>query len=95
LAWAGRRDELNARRRADYRAEHPLPTRPCVVCGENFSGRPDALVCGPECRRQRKLEQRRRYHSAKWSPGRIAPFEFVKLLTLRAIAAEVDSNLHS
>jgi hypothetical protein len=61
--WRARNREYiesyNARRRAEYRAEHPRPTRPCVVCGRPFSGRPDALVCGPECRRQRKLEQRR------------------------------------
>jgi len=42
---------------AEYREAHPLPSRPCVVCGKPFSGRPDALVCGPECRQQRKLEQ--------------------------------------
>jgi hypothetical protein len=52
-------ESYNAKRRAEYRSEHPLPTRPCVVCGQPFSGRPDALVCSEECRRQRKLEQRR------------------------------------
>ena len=65
-------ERYNAERRAEYRTQHPLPTRPCVVCGrpvtkrpdalvcgEPFSGRPNALVCGPECRRQRKLVQRR------------------------------------
>ena len=49
----------NTMRRAEYRSAHPLPSRPCVVCGRAFRGRPDALVCGPECRHQRKLEQRR------------------------------------
>ena len=57
-------DAYNAQRRAEYRAEHPLPTRPCVVCGESFTGRPNALVCGPECRRQRKIQQRRRLREA-------------------------------
>jgi hypothetical protein len=51
-------ERYNAERRREYREAHPLTTRPCVVCGEPFSGRPDALVCGQKCRRQRKLEQR-------------------------------------
>ena len=49
----------NAERRLAYRAEHPLKARPCVVCGKPFTKRPDAIVCGEECRRARKLEQRR------------------------------------
>ena len=52
-------ESYNERRRAEYRAAHPLSERPCVVCGEPFSGRRNALVCGERCRRQRKLEQRR------------------------------------
>jgi predicted nucleic acid-binding Zn ribbon protein len=52
-------ERYDAQRRAEYRAEHPLPTRPCVVCGMPFAGRPDALVCGEDCRRLRKIEQRR------------------------------------
>ena len=52
-------ERYNAARLSEYRAAHPLPTRPCLVCGEPFSGRPDALVCGEECRRLRKLEQRK------------------------------------
>jgi hypothetical protein len=52
-------ERYNAERRAEYRAAHPLPTRACLVCGELFSGRPDALVCSEQCRRNRKLEQRR------------------------------------
>jgi hypothetical protein len=52
-------ENLNAKRRAEYRAAHPLPERPCVVCGKPMRKRPDALVCSPECRRLRKLEQRR------------------------------------
>jgi hypothetical protein len=61
---AKNRDEVNARRRQEYRAAHPLPTRPCVVCGKPFTGRPDALVCGQRCRRQRKIEQRRALRAA-------------------------------
>jgi hypothetical protein len=60
--WRERNPEAvaayNAARRREYREAHPLPSRPCVVCGEPFNGRPDALVCDPECRQQRKLEQR-------------------------------------
>ena len=51
--------EYNARRRREYRDAHPLQKRPCVVCGKAMTKRPDALVCGKECRRQRKIEQRR------------------------------------
>jgi hypothetical protein len=61
---AENRDGLNERRRAEYRAANPLPTRPCTVCGRPFSGRPDALVCSKKCRRLRKLEQRRRLRYA-------------------------------
>jgi hypothetical protein len=58
--WRERnRDDFNARRRAQYRAEHPLPTRPCVVCGEPFTGRRDALVCGERCRNRRRRELKR------------------------------------
>lgn len=46
----------NERRRERYRAEHPHPTRPCVVCREPFSKRPDALVCGERCRNRRKRD---------------------------------------
>jgi predicted nucleic acid-binding Zn ribbon protein len=49
----------NAKRRAEYRAAHPRKLRPCVVCGEPFTSRPNALVCGENCRRQRKMSQRR------------------------------------
>jgi hypothetical protein len=52
-------ERYNAVRRREYREAHPLPSRPCIVCGEAFSGRPDALVCSEGCRRRRKLEQRR------------------------------------
>jgi hypothetical protein len=66
--WRARNPEhlerYNADRRREYREAHPLPTRPCVVCGKSFSGRPDALVCRPECRQQRKLEQRRASRAA-------------------------------
>lgn len=58
--WRERnREQINAERRAAYRAEHPLPVRACVVCGGSFAKRPDALVCGPRCRKARKREQRR------------------------------------
>ncbi len=50
-------ERYNAKRRAAYRAAHPLPTRPCAVCGEPFVGRADALVCRERCRRLRKNEQ--------------------------------------
>jgi len=50
--------DYNEKRRAEYRAEHPLPMRPCIVCGEPFSKRADALVCSERCRNQRKYEQR-------------------------------------
>ena len=63
--WRERnRDEENAGRRARYREQHPLPTRPCVQCGEPFSGRPDALVCGESCRQQRNLERRKQQRGA-------------------------------
>jgi hypothetical protein len=49
----------NAERRRDYREAHPLPTRPCVVCGKLTTKRPNALVCSAECRRLRESEQGR------------------------------------
>jgi hypothetical protein len=52
-------ERYNAERRAEYRAAHPRPLRPCAVCGQLFEGRPDALVCGEQCRCERKTEQRR------------------------------------
>ena len=51
-------ETYNERRRAEYRAEHPLPTRPCAVCGRLMTKRPNALVCDERCRNQRKYEQR-------------------------------------
>jgi len=51
--------EYNERRRAEYRSEHPRTSRPCVVCGQPFSKRPDALVCSERCRNKRKHEQRK------------------------------------
>jgi predicted nucleic acid-binding Zn ribbon protein len=58
--WRDRnRERINAERRVEYRAEHPLPEKRCVVCGGSFTKRPDALVCGEECRRERRREQRR------------------------------------
>lgn len=58
--WRERnRDRENAERRAAYREAHPLSSRACVVCGQEFVHRPDAIVCGAECRRERKIEQRR------------------------------------
>jgi hypothetical protein len=50
--------QRNAERRAEYREAHPLPTRPCAVCEKPFTGRPDALVCSKDCRRERKRQQR-------------------------------------
>jgi hypothetical protein len=56
--------EYNERRRIEYRDAHPLPTRPCAVCGELFSKRPDALVCSPACREKRKEQRRLRRKAA-------------------------------
>ena len=56
--------EYNGRRRREYRDAHPLTTRPCAVCGKSMTKRPDALVCGEECRRLRKIEQRRASRAA-------------------------------
>jgi hypothetical protein len=52
--------EYNERRRREYRLEHPLRERTCVVCGRPLTKRPNALVCGDDCRRKRKMEQRKR-----------------------------------
>jgi hypothetical protein len=50
--WRERnRERLNAERRTAYREAHPRPLRKCVECRRSFTGRPDALVCSPECRR--------------------------------------------
>ena len=58
--WRQRnRERVNAERRVAYREQHPLPERPCIVCGEPFGKRADALVCGERCRNQRKDEQRK------------------------------------
>ena len=38
------RDRINSQRRQTYRDEHPLPVRPCVVCGKTMSRRPDAVL---------------------------------------------------
>jgi hypothetical protein len=63
--WRERnRERVNAERREAYRQAHPLRERACVVCGELFVGRSDALVCGEECRRKRKAAQRRRNYPA-------------------------------
>ena len=35
-----------------------------ALCGEPFSKRADALVCGERCRNRRKLEQRRALRAA-------------------------------
>ena len=57
--WRERnRDRVNAERRAAYREQHPRVERDCAVCGQSFTNRPDALVCGEECRLERKREQR-------------------------------------
>ena len=61
--WRDRnRERVNAERRAEYRAEHPLPEKRCVVCGTPFQRRPDAIVCSPKCRQARQNEQRRESH---------------------------------
>jgi hypothetical protein len=63
--WRDRNHErVNAERRAAYREAHPRVERSCVQCGRPFRGRPDAIVCGEECRRARRLEQRRDLHRA-------------------------------
>jgi predicted nucleic acid-binding Zn ribbon protein len=53
-------EQRNAQRRREYRDEHPLPTRPCAVCGEPFTGRRDAVVCGERCRNRRRRDLKRR-----------------------------------
>jgi predicted nucleic acid-binding Zn ribbon protein len=73
--------EYNERRRAEYWAEHPVPTRACVVCGEPHSRQPRALVCSERCRNERKREQRRKAAAALKAlsaldfPGRLGPGE--------------------
>jgi hypothetical protein len=68
--WRERnRERVNAERRAAYREEHPRVERDCVQCGRPFEGRPDALVCGEDCRRERKLEQRRKRPGVRGSQG--------------------------
>jgi predicted nucleic acid-binding Zn ribbon protein len=63
--WRDRnRERVNAERRAAYRAEHPRPEKRCVVCGETFVRKPDAIVCSAECRRVRQLGQRRERRKA-------------------------------
>jgi hypothetical protein len=58
--WRDRnRDEINAERRARYRAEHPLSEWHCVVCGEAFQSRRQQLVCSKPCRNRRKRVQRK------------------------------------
>jgi hypothetical protein len=61
--WRKRNPEyiaaLNKKRREEYRASHPPRERPCVVCGRPMTKRPNAIVCGLDCRRQRKIDQRR------------------------------------
>src|SRR5215218_4402537 len=52
-------EAYNERRRQAYRQANPLPERTCVVCGRPFAKRPDALVCSPRCREERKNAQRR------------------------------------
>ena len=49
----------NPERRREYRGNTGCMTRACAVCGKPFSKRPDAIVCGLECRRARKLGQDR------------------------------------
>jgi hypothetical protein len=63
--WRRRnREQIKAQRRREYREAHPLPTRSCSVCSQPFTGRPDRIVCGDECRERRKNEQRRRARAA-------------------------------
>jgi hypothetical protein len=45
---------VNAERRGEYRAEHPLPEKPCVVCDTPFQRRPDAIRLLPEAARPAK-----------------------------------------
>lgn len=68
-AWRARNGaEYNERRRQRYGDEHPLTTRPCAVCGEPMARPANVLVCGQECRRQRKREQRRTLASRDRAP---------------------------
>ena len=60
--WRARnRDELNARRREQYRLEHPLHEgRRCGECGREIPAtrNANALVCSPACRQARQAPQR-------------------------------------
>ena len=40
------------------------PSRPCVVCGREFSARNFAKTCSPECSRELWLVQRRKHYAA-------------------------------
>jgi hypothetical protein len=51
--------EYNAKRRREYREAHPLARRLCAVCGEPMVRPANVIVCGDECRRQRKRERDR------------------------------------
>ena len=52
-------EAYNAARRREYREANPLTTRACAVCEKPMTRPGNVLVCGEDCRRQRKLEQRR------------------------------------
>jgi hypothetical protein len=68
--WRRRnRERENAERRAAYREQHPLPERPCAVCGRVFAKRPDAIVCGERCRNRRK--RRDKYPSSRRSASKL------------------------
>jgi hypothetical protein len=57
-------EAYNAKRRVEYRGDHPLATRPCAVCKRPMTRPANVLVCSSECRRQRKREQRQRAQRA-------------------------------
>ena len=68
-------ERYNVERRAEYRAGHPSPTRPCVVCDKPFTGRPDALVCGQQRQLEPVFEAELRQHPQRLTPRRVAaPF---------------------
>jgi hypothetical protein len=57
--WALLLPEMKGER-VEYRAEHPLSTRPCAICKRPMTRPANVVVCGDECRRERKARQRRR-----------------------------------
>jgi hypothetical protein len=79
-AWRAKNGpEYNAKRRREYREKHPLPTRYCAVCDRPMMRPANVVVCGEECRRERKRaaaatssEGQRRAKHCLWLHRRVA-----------------------